>query len=90
MKATKTNLIKLAMAHGLNEVDDIDETHNLSKQGFDMSFHAPAGFCWSIEQGLHVIVASQWSDETREACIQDAIDRISQGIEPCQCEGCNS
>lgn len=85
-KPTKANLLRLAKSLG---VTDIDELHGLSPQGFDMSFWAPAGFCWASDgEGTHVIVASQWDDETRAECIQDAMNRIGDGVAPCRCDEC--
>jgi hypothetical protein len=85
MKATKKNLLRLASKLGL----EVDENHSLSTMGFDISFYAPDGKCFSYEPGLHVIVASQWDDETRAECIQDAIDRLNYGLQDCECDYCH-
>lgn len=89
MKATKANLIKLAKSHGV-VYTDIDELPNLSRMGFDMTFYLPKGLCWASDgQETHCIVASQWDDETLEACIQDAMDRMVLGTECCNCDDCS-
>ena len=90
MKATKANLIKLAKSHGVTD-SDIDNCPNLSPMGFDITFYLPKGKCWASDgEGTHCIVASQWEDETRAECIQDAMDRMNYGTEDCNCECCKS
>ena len=88
MKPTKANLIKTAKAAGVTP-DGIDETHGLSPAGFDMSFHLPKGWCWNCDgEGIHVIVVSQWGDESRADCIADGIDRMAMGSTACHCDEC--
>lgn len=73
---SKQKVLKLAEELGA-EVESGGEGSS-----FEITVDAPDGFHWKGD-GLHQLVESIWDNEKPESLWRDALERMQDGLEPC-------